>query len=75
MLACVKAKNRFSLTKNAVLTNLTSIVTLPRCNRPSYDPDIGVVINDSKFGVCISSGFKSFQLKNNQSQNCLLRCQ
>ena len=41
-------KSLFSI-KNAILKNLSSIVTSPRRHRPPYDPHLSMMINEDKF--------------------------
>ena len=54
-----KPKIAFLHNNMQFLNNLFSIVTSPRGNQPPYDPRIGVVINDAKFGVCMRNVFVS----------------
>ena len=59
---CLNQKIVFSIKKcnfNPSIFNCD----VTRSNRPPYDPHIGVVINDGKFGVCMLNGFKSVSLK------------
>ena len=58
-MADVKQKIAFSVSRIAIVNNISLIVTLPYGNRAPFDPDIGVVIDNAKYEVCMWSGFES----------------